>query len=80
MVQWLRIHLLTQGTWVRSLFGALRSHMLQTNKTCVPQLEKAQTLQQRAHTLQRRPSIAKKKFMTYGKRKDVVGNLDALEL
>jgi len=50
------------------------------NKTCVPQLEKAQMLQQRAHMLQQRPGIAKKKFMTYGKRKDIVGNLDALEL
>ena len=28
-VQWLRIHLPMQGTWVRSLVGELRSHMLQ---------------------------------------------------
>ena len=80
LVQCLRIRLPTQGTWVRSLFGVLRSHMTQGNKTCVPHLEKAQMLQQRAHTLQQRPSVAKKKFMTYGKRKDIVGNLDALEL
>ena len=29
--QWLRIHLPMQGTWVRSLVGELRSHMLQGN-------------------------------------------------
>ena len=44
------------------------------------ELPRSVVLQQRAHTLQQRPSVAKKKFMTYGKRKDIVGNLDALEL
>ena len=27
VVQWLRVHLLMQGTWVQSLVGELRSHM-----------------------------------------------------
>ena len=31
VVQWLRIHLPMQGTWVRSLIGELRSHMPQGN-------------------------------------------------
>ena len=26
-VQWLRLHLTTQGVWVRSLVGELRSHV-----------------------------------------------------
>ena len=30
-VQWSRLHLPMQGTWVRSLFGDLRFHMLQGN-------------------------------------------------
>ena len=39
MVQWLRSYLATQGRWVRSLVGELRSHRLQSDKTCAPQLE-----------------------------------------
>ena len=31
MVQWLRIYLPMQGTWVQSLVGELRSYMLQGN-------------------------------------------------
>ena len=38
VVQWLRICLLTQGTWVQSLVGELRSHMLQGNQVHAPQL------------------------------------------
>ena len=30
-VQWIRIHLPVQGTWVRSLDGELRSHTPQSN-------------------------------------------------
>ena len=32
MVQWLRVHLAMQGTWVRSLIGELRSHMCGATK------------------------------------------------
>ena len=32
VIQWLRFLLLVQGTWVRSLVGELRSHILQANK------------------------------------------------
>ena len=31
LVQWLRIHFVIQGTWVRSLVGELGSHVLQSN-------------------------------------------------
>ena len=31
VVQWLKIHLATQGIWVQSLVGELRSHMPQSN-------------------------------------------------
>ena len=31
VVQWLRIYLATQGTWVRSPVSELRSHMQQNN-------------------------------------------------
>ena len=40
VVQWLRIYLPMHGTWVQSLAGKLRSHMLQGNQTCTPQVEK----------------------------------------
>ena len=39
VVQWLRIWLPVQGTWVQSLVLELRSHMPQGNYACVPQLE-----------------------------------------
>ena len=38
VVQWLRICLATQGTWVQPLIGELRSHMLRGNCVCVLQL------------------------------------------
>ena len=34
VVQWLRIHLPVQGTWVLSLIGELRSHMPLEKPTC----------------------------------------------
>ena len=41
VVQWLRIHLLINGTWVWSLVWKLRSHMLQRNQRAqAPQVEK----------------------------------------
>ena len=39
VAQWLRIHLPMQGTWIQSLLGELRPHMLQGNSVCMPQLE-----------------------------------------
>ena len=47
VVQWLRIHLPMQGTWVQSLVEELRSHM--------PRGGKAHMLQWRAHRTQPRP-------------------------
>ena len=47
VVQWLRIHLPMQGTWVQSLVKRLRSHM--------PWGGKARMLQRRAHRTQPRP-------------------------
>jgi len=38
VVQWLRICLARQGTWVRSLVGEWRSHKPQRNQACRPQL------------------------------------------
>ena len=38
VVQWLRICLPTQGTWVQPLIGELRSHMLRGSCVCVLQL------------------------------------------
>jgi len=38
VVQWLRIHLAMQGTWVRSLIRELRSHRPQNNEAQLPQL------------------------------------------
>ena len=38
VVQWLRIHLPMQGTWVRLLVLELRSHVLQGNYVHEPQL------------------------------------------
>ena len=40
VVQGLRIHLLVQEIQVRSLVRELRSHVLQDNEACVPQLLK----------------------------------------
>ena len=37
MVQWLRISLPMQGTWVRSLVRELRSHMPQDDEACEAQ-------------------------------------------
>ena len=47
VVQWLRIHLPMQGTWVQSLVKKLRSHM--------PWGGKVRMLQRRAHRTQPRP-------------------------
>ena len=38
VVQWLRIHLAMQGTWVQPLIGKLRSYMLQGVLAHTPQL------------------------------------------
>ena len=38
VVQWLRIHLPMQGTWVQSLTGKLRSHVPQSNEAQAPPL------------------------------------------
>ena len=40
VVQWLRIHLAMQETWVQSLVGELRSYMLGSNGGQAPQLPK----------------------------------------
>ena len=40
MVQWLRICLLMQGTWVPSLVGQLRFHVLRGKQACMSQLER----------------------------------------
>ena len=42
VVQWLRIHLPMQGTWILPLVRELRSHMPSGNQAHVPQLEKAE--------------------------------------
>ena len=39
MVQWLRIYLPMQGTWLRALVGELRSHVPRGNQACMPQPE-----------------------------------------
>ena len=39
VVQWLRIHLAMQGTWVRSLVRELRSHVTRNKWALVPELQ-----------------------------------------
>ena len=72
MVQWLRICLAMQRTWVQSLVGELRSHMPQSNSACVLQLlspctasresvcrnERSPMTQGRSHMPQLRPNTA----------------------
>ena len=53
VVQWLRICLPMQGTWVSSLVWELRSHMAQEVSLCAPKRE--------ASGQQQRPTAAKKK-------------------
>ena len=61
LVQWLRIHLLMQGTQVRSLVRKLRSRMLQGSQVHAPQLLSLLTLELECHnsrkalTLQGKP-------------------------
>lgn len=55
VVQWLRICLLMQGTWVWSLVRELRSHIPQSTTT------REKPSQQRSHVPQLRPNGAKKK-------------------
>ena len=50
-VQWLRICLPTQGTWVRSLLGKLRYHMLWGDEARTPQPREAHRCNYRAHAL-----------------------------
>ena len=60
VVQWLRISLPMQETWVRSLVGKLRSHVLRSNyQACTLQNLCAAT--RKAHAPPQRPSTAKKK-------------------
>ena len=49
LVQWLRIHLLMQGTQVRSLVRKLRSRMLQGGQVHAPQLLSLLTLELECH-------------------------------
>ena len=39
VVQWLRIHLPMQRTWIQYLVRELRSHMMQGNQVHIPQQE-----------------------------------------
>ena len=62
VVQWLRIHLVMQGTWVWSLVGELRSHMSWDLAHSGAHMEPEwmiRMLQQRCYMLQLRPDAAK---------------------
>ena len=68
MVQWLRIHLAMQGTWVRPLIGELRSYMLQgvsahtsqlvRNPNAATQISHAAIKTQRSQKVQEEPGIS----------------------
>ena len=59
VVQWLRIHLPMQGTWVRSLVGELRSHMPWGNEAHMSPLLSPHALEPACHN--ERSCVKKKK-------------------
>ena len=54
VVQWLRICLAMQGTWVQSPVRKLRSHVQQSNKASMPQLLKPTWRNQRVQASQQK--------------------------
>ena len=85
MIQWLRICLPMQGTWVWSLVRELRSHMPQGNKACVQQPRSLQAATRDIHMLQMKTQLSqkerkgKKKKSTFKKEIPWIGNLKKMK-
>ena len=72
MVQWLRIHLAMQGTWVPSLVGELKSHTPWSNLARAPQLPSTGTLERVHARRQKIPRDAAEEKDIRIKKKEIV--------